>query len=236
MRQVVILAGGEAKRLRPVTESVPKALVKIEGKPFVDWQLELLAKNKFSRVIFCTSYKSDMIQNYVGNGSKYGLEISFVEDGKERLGTGGAIRNAIPHLDQEFIVMYGDSFLDINFQQVSHGFDHCSKPAMMTIYKNDGKYDNSNVKLNNRGDIFYNKENPDASFKYIDYGLIFFKREVFEETVIGKTFDLSEMLHKLSKQFRIAGFEVQSRFYEVGSFSGIIELETYLRKKNNVVQ
>ena len=107
---------------------------------------------------------------------------------------------------------------------------------MMTIYKNDGKYDNSNVKLNNRGDIFYNKENPDASFKYIDYGLIFFKREVFEETVIGKTFDLSEMLHKLSKQFRIAGFEVQSRFYEVGSFSGIIELETYLRKKNNVVQ
>jgi NDP-sugar pyrophosphorylase family protein len=137
MIPIAILAGGLAKRLGALTQNTPKSLVPINGKPFVHWQLELLAQKGLTKVVFCVSHMSDMIQDYVGNGSKFNLEVSYVQDGSKQLGTGGAIKKAIPSLGEKFMVLYGDSYLNLNYFAAEQAFLKSTKKAMMTIYKNN---------------------------------------------------------------------------------------------------
>jgi NDP-sugar pyrophosphorylase family protein len=159
MFQVVILAGGLATRLRPVTNDIPKALVEVNKRPFVDWQLELLARNKISSVLFCVSYKSELIENYVGDGSKYGLKIKYSSDGDKRLGTGGAIRKALNVLEDNFIVLYGDSYLEVDYEKAQQAFLDSGKPVMMSVFRNQGKFDASNIKFTNLRIEEYKKGN-----------------------------------------------------------------------------
>jgi MurNAc alpha-1-phosphate uridylyltransferase len=235
MFQVVILAGGLATRLRPVTNDIPKALVEVNKRPFVDWQLELLARNKISSVLFCVSYKSELIENYVGDGSKYGLKIKYSSDGDKRLGTGGAIRKALNVLEDNFIVLYGDSYLEVDYEKAQQAFLDSGKPVMMSVFRNQGKFDASNIKFTNLRIEEYKKGNSNPQFEHIDYGLSFFKKEVFIKKNFGTRFELSEMFTELSKEGNLAGFEVFNRFYEVGSFKGIEDLTNHLRGESNVI-
>jgi MurNAc alpha-1-phosphate uridylyltransferase len=233
MLPIAILAGGLATRLRPITESIPKALIEINGTPFIDWQLKLLSKKGITKVVFCVAHKSEMIQEFVGTGERYGIEIEYSEDGNTQLGTGGAIRNALNLLGQEFMVLYGDSYLPIDYKLVQTAFINCDKPALMSVYKNAGAFDTSNVIFENGQLETYRKGQPSARMTHIDYGLSIFKRSVFEEYQEGAKLDLSDICTELSSKNLLAGYEVDERFYEIGSYQGIEDFEEYIRRQNH---
>jgi len=233
MLPVAILAGGLATRLRPITETIPKTLIEINGAPFVDWQLKLLSKKGVDKVIFCVAYKSEMIQEYVGDGKRYGIDIEYSEDGDIQLGTGGAIRKALGLLGEEFMVLYGDSYLPIDYKLVESAFYNSEKLALMTVYKNVGAFDTSNVIFQNGQLQMYRKGNPTTEMTHIDYGLSLFKRSVFEKYGEGVTLDLSDICTDLSSKNQLAGYEVDERFYEIGSHQGIKDFEEYIGRTSN---
>src|SRR5215469_3612474 len=142
---VAILAGGLATRLRPITEKIPKSLVPVAGKPFLAHQLELLHSRGIRHAVLCIGYLGEMIQSEFGDGKKYGLKLDYYFDGPKLLGTGVAIKRALPLLDKEFFVLYGDSYLPIGYAPVAEFFHASGKAGLMTVFHNEGKFDTSNV-------------------------------------------------------------------------------------------
>ena len=225
---VAILAGGLATRLRPLTEKIPKALVEIAGRPFIDWQLELLAKQGIEHVVVCAGHLGEMIEAHVGDGSRFGLAVSFTYDGETLLGTGGAIRKALPLLGDEFFVLYGDSYLPIDYRAVARAFAASRKPGLMTVFRNDGQWDASNVWIEGDEVRMYDKSAGFPQMHHIDYGLTVFRKEVFARH--AERFDLAEVMKDLVGRREMAAFAVAERFYEIGSLEGIADLERFLRK------
>ena len=230
MLPVAILAGGFGTRLGSLTRDFPKCLIEINGRPFVDWQLDLLIKNGYREFVFCVSYKSELIQRHLGDGSGRGVNIRYSKDGDTQLGTGGAIHKAIPILGNEFGVIYGDSYLPINYLQVEQQFLTSQALALMTVYENQNQFDKSNVEFNEGQILDYEKDSTNQSMHHIDYGITFFRKGAFHSWGEKLSFDLSKVCNQLAKDKQIDGFEVSERFYEVGSVLGIKEFSTYLRK------
>ena len=228
---VVILAGGVATRLRPLTEKIPKSLVVVAGRPFVEHQLRLLRGNGVERVVICAGYKGEMLQEFVGDGSRFGLRAEFIFDGESPLGTGGAVKKAVALAGDIFFVMYGDSYLTESFAPVEAYFRKSDKPALMTVYKNEGRYDCANMVLADGRIVRYDKKNKTPDMLWIDYGLCMLRREVFSSDGLGDKFDLSELLGPMVKVGQVLGWQVQERFYEIGSFKGLEETSAYLARK-----
>ena len=228
---IAILAGGLATRLRPLTERIPKALVEVAGRPFVDWQLELLAAAGIQRVVFCVGYLGEMVEAHVGNGSRFGLEVAYSYDGPVLLGTGGALLKALPILGKEFLVLYGDSYLPIDYGAVTEAFLTSPKPALMTVLKNEGLWDACNIWMDAGHIRVYDKTARLPEMQHIDYGLTAFRSEVLSRHVEG-AFDLAKVMTDLVTCGDMAAFEVTERFYEIGSPSGIADLDAYLLKEN----
>ena len=233
MLPIAILAGGYASRIGSLTKDLPKCLIEINGRPFVDWQLDLLLNNGYSEFVFCVSYKSNLIQEYLGDGSDRGVDIQYSLDGKTQLGTGGAILNALPKLGEMFGVLYGDSYLPINYRLVEQEFLDITSNGLMTVYKNDNQFDVSNVEFLDGKLIDYQKGVNNKNMNHIDYGMTFFRKEAFRPWADQSTFDLSTVCHQLAKERQLDGFEVFERFYEIGSVQGIQEFSQYLRKAPN---
>ncbi|MBK9226513.1 MAG: NTP transferase domain-containing protein [Ignavibacteria bacterium] len=234
MNQLVLLAGGKATRLRPVTETIPKSMLEVAGKPFIAHQLELVRKNAIEKVLVCASFLGEQIKNYLGDGSRFGMSVEYSFDGDELLGTGGAIKKAMNMLDEQFYVMYGDSYLNTDFELINEYFFAQSKPALMTVYLNEGKWDNSNVLFEKGNLLKYDKVNRTSDMKHIDYGLGILPKQAFEEYNNKTVFDLSEVYGKLLKKDLLAGYEVKERFYEIGSFTGLEETDKFLRETNQI--
>jgi MurNAc alpha-1-phosphate uridylyltransferase len=233
MLPLAILAGGYATRLGSLTAEIPKCLIEINGRPFVDWQLELLIRNGYSNFVFCISYKSDAVQEYLGDGSNKGINIQYSLDGITQLGTGGAIQKALPKLGDTFGVVYGDSYLPTNFLAVEKDFLRSKSNASMTVYKNKNHFDTSNVEFVNGKLITYEKGSNNRHMHHIDYGITFFREAAFHPWAGQASFDLSEVCHRLATQGQLLGFEVFERFYEIGSVQGIEEFSQYLREVSN---
>ncbi|MBV8099766.1 MAG: nucleotidyl transferase [Verrucomicrobia bacterium] len=169
-----------------------------------------------------------MIQRSFGDGSEYGLRIRYSYDGPELLGTGGAVRNALPVLPDSFFVLYGDSYLPIDYQEVAQAYAGSGQPALMTVFANQDAWDKSNVWFE-KGDIkLYGKKRRLPQMRYIDYGLSVCSRELFESSELERAFDLAALLEMLSENGKLAGFEVHQRFYEIGSHQGLQELDQIL--------
>jgi len=232
INQLVLLAGGKATRLRPVTETIPKSMLEVAGKPFIAHQLELVQKNAIEKVLICASFLGEQIENYVGDGSNFGLSVEYSFDGDELLGTGGAINKAKVKLDEQFFVMYGDSYLNTDFEIINEYFFAQSKPALMTVYRNKGKWDSSNVLYENGRLLKYDKVNRTTDMKHIDYGLGILSKQVFDEYDDKSVFDLAEVYGNLLEKGLLIGYEVKERFYEIGSFAGLEETDKFLREKN----
>lgn len=228
MLPVAILAGGLATRLRPITETIPKALIEIAGEPFIFHQLRYLKEQGITTVVLCIGYLGEMIQERIGDGSGFGVRVSYSLDGPKLLGTGGAIKAALPLLGESFYIFYGDSYLPINFNSVKHAYLVSKKLGLMTVLKNDNQWDKSNVVFQNKCLIEYNKEIIKPNMTYIDYGLGILSAQVFREYAGSETFDLSKVYNKLSLKGQLYGYEVFERFYEIGSHQGILETEDYL--------
>lgn len=231
MLPVVILAGGLATRLYPVTRAIPKALILINGRPFIDHQLSLLKEKGVTEVILCVGYLGSAIEEFVGNGFLWGLEVRYSYDGDKLLGTGGAIKKAAELLPEEFIILYGDSYLDIGFEPIVRQFYVENLPVLMTVYHNQDAFDKSNIIMKERKVFRYEKNSDDPAMQYIDYGLIVIKKEVFFPYPENKPFDLFLVFSQLADSGLVAGYEVQERFYEIGSISGIRETEDYIRTR-----
>lgn len=231
---VAILAGGLATRLRPITETIPKSLVDVAGKPFIVRQLEYLQAQGARDVVLCVGYLGEMIQDVVGTGENYGLQVSYSFDGSELLGTGGALKKALPVLGDHFFVLYGDSYLPVDFSVVQDAYVRSSRPALMTVLKNGDRWDKSNVLFVDGQLVEYNKRAPRPEMAYIDYGLGLVSVHVFDTCTIDGPFDLADVYQDLSVKGQLAGLEVYQRFYEIGSHSGLKEAEEYFLTKEKV--
>jgi NDP-sugar pyrophosphorylase family protein len=235
--QCVILAGGLATRMRPLTESIPKALIPVEGQPFVDHQLAWLAEHGVSDVVLSIGYRGDALRAHVGDGARFGVRVRYVDEGTELRGTAGALRLALAEgvLEESFLVTYGDSFLPVDFAAVYAAFVRAAKPALMTVYRNHGRWDTSNVIFEDGVVVLYDKHHrvrPAADFPFIDYGLMAFaRRTVAEEIPAAGKADLADLLHALSRRGELAGMEVAERFYEIGSPAGLEDFAQWLRAR-----
>jgi N-acetyl-alpha-D-muramate 1-phosphate uridylyltransferase len=229
---VAILAGGLATRLRPITEKIPKSLVEVAGKPFIVRQLDYLHRQKIRDVVLCVGHLGDMIEAVVGDGSGFGLKVSYSADGPVLLGTGGALRRASGLLGESSFVLYGDSYLPVDFSAVEAEFRASHQPALMTILNNQDRWDRSNVLCVNGKLLEYNKAAPRADFAYIDYGLAIMKRAILESCPANEPFDLAAVFQRLSLEGRLHGYEVFDRFYEIGSPSGLKEAEAFFRMED----
>lgn len=225
---VAILAGGLATRLRPITERIPKVLVPIADKPFLSHQLERLRREGIQRVVLCLGHLGEQVQQLYGDGASHGIRIDYAFDGPKLLGTGGALRRALPLLGSEFFVLYGDSYLTVPFAPIADFFRRSGQAGLMTVYHNEGRYDTSNVVFEEGRIITYDKQQRSPKMRYIDYGLSLFRASVFEAWPADQAFDLTPVMQRLVAQGQLAGYEVPERFYEIGSPAGLAELQELL--------
>ncbi len=220
---VIILSGGKGTRVKKYTKEIPKCLINIEGKPFLYYQLRYLKKYKIRNVIISTCYLSYKIKEYVKKNINF-LNIKIIDDVKP-LGTGGAINKSLKYLKKNFFVIYGYSYLNFNLNRMANKTNF----AIMAIYKNDNKFDRSNVKINNTN-IIYDKSNKIKNdLNYIDYGISYVNKEVFKN-IQKKKFDFSIVMQNLSKEKKLKGYIVKKRFYEIGSYNGIKEFRKFIAK------
>jgi NDP-sugar pyrophosphorylase family protein len=225
---VAILAGGLATRLRPITEKIPKSLVPVAGRPFLAHQLEMLHARGIRHVVLCIGFLGEMIQREFGHEA-FGIKLDYSFDGEKLLGTGGAIKRALPKLGPEFFILYGDSYLPIEYAPIAESFNRSGKLGLMTVYHNEGKYDASNVVFRDGEIMVYDKKAKLPEMRHIDYGLSMFKASVFHAYAADQVFDLAEVMGKLVREKQLAGYEVPERFYEMGSPAGLQELELLLK-------
>jgi NDP-sugar pyrophosphorylase family protein len=228
---VAILAGGLATRLRPITEKIPKALVIVAGRPFLAHQLRFVQKSGVRKVVLCVNYRGEMIEQEFGNGSSVGMELSYSYDGPDLLGTGGALKKAMPKVGDKFLVLYGDSYLPIDYSGPARAFAASGKPALMTVFKNENRWEPSNVWFEEGEIRRYDKKKFTPEMKHIDYGLGVLSSEALSSWPEGKAFDLADVYQDLIGQQKLAGFEVDRRFYEIGSPTGLAELDALLRSQ-----
>ena len=228
---VAILAGGLATRLRPVTEEIPKALIHVAGRPFLARQLQLLSEAGLRKAVLCVGYRGEMIKDQFGDGGEFGLELDYSFDGPELLGTGGALRKALPLLGRQFLVLYGDSYLQIDYAAPVRAFIASGKAGLMTVFRNEGRWDTSNVLFKEGAIGSYKKKAPTADMRHIDYGLGVLSAAAFSTWPNGEAFDLADVYRDLIARGQLAGYEVKQRFYEIGTPAGLAELDALLRTR-----
>jgi NDP-sugar pyrophosphorylase family protein len=225
---VAILAGGLATRLRPVTEKVPKSLLDLNGEPFIVHQLRLLHSNGVRNVVLCVGFLGEMIQDEIGDGRSLGVHVEYSFDGDRLLGTAGAIKKALPYLGDAFFVLYGDSYLVCDYAAVGRAFQSSGKLGLMTVFRNEGKWDTSNVEYEDGRILAYDKKNRTPRMGYIDYGLGVFSARAFDRVPADKVFDLADLYAQLLAERELAGIQVSHRFYEIGSVAGLQETAEFL--------
>jgi NDP-sugar pyrophosphorylase family protein len=225
---VAILAGGLATRLWPLTETIPKSLLEVNGEPFIVHQLRMLKANGVQRVVLCVGYLGELIREVVSDGHAYGLDVDYSFDGTTLLGTAGALKQALPKLGRSFLTLYGDSYLFCDYSSVAREFTASGKQALMTVFRNEGKWDASNVEFENGEILAYDKKEQTPRMKYIDYGLGAFQAKALDLIKTGQVCDLAELYGRMLAMRQLVGMEVRQRFYEIGSREGLEETARFI--------
>ena len=228
MPPIAVLAGGLATRMRPLTAQFPKALLDVAGEPFIAHQLRLFAREGIRNVKLLIGYCWEQIESFVGNGSRFGVKVDYIVDGPTLLGTGGAVRRAIDCLGPEFLVTYCDSWLDAPYAPVVEAFHASGRPALMCVFRNENRWDASNVQFENGVIRCYSKKARLSEMHHIDWGLGMLKASVVATQPLDEPWDLAELYEELSTSGRLAGYEMTRRFYEIGSFEGLAETNRLL--------
>jgi MurNAc alpha-1-phosphate uridylyltransferase len=221
----VVLAGGLATRMYPATLRVPKSMLEVNGRPFVDWQLERLAACGYRRIVMCVGHLGDVIRTHVGDGARYGLDVRWSDEGDARLGTGGALRHALDLLAPTFLVTYGDSYLPFDYASPLRLLDeHTDCDGVMSVFRNEGRWDRSNVETDGTWVLRYEKGSDDPALTAIDYGAIALRRTVVEGLPEGAS-ALDTVQRTLASARRLRAVVAGQRFYEIGSPEGLEALE-----------
>jgi NDP-sugar pyrophosphorylase family protein len=226
-----ILAGGLATRLGPLAQKTPKSLLEVAGCPFIHHQLRQLRGQGARRVVLCLGYLGDLVAESVGDGSSFDLEVACSFDGAAPRGTAGAIHGALPLLGSAFFVLYGDSYLECDYGAVQKAFVAAGKPALMTVFRNEGDWDTSNVEFRDSRILVYDKVVRTPAMRHIDYGLGIFDRRAFNVVPADGPFDLASVYQKMLRRGELAGFLVTERFYEIGSAQGLLETRRHLSER-----
>jgi len=224
---VCILAGGLGTRLGAAVADTPKPLLPVAGRPFLFHQLDLLRSFGARRVVLSIGYLGKQIEQAVGDGTAFGLDVRYCWDGPVPIGTAGAVRKAMPLLGERFLVLYGDTYLRIDYAEVERVAAQSGLPALMTSLRNEGRWDTSNAEYTSRGTVRYNKHAPDPSMAYIDYGLSVLTERALQLTDPTET-DLAGVFAALSAIDQLAGYEASERFYEIGSPDSLAEASMFL--------
>ena len=228
---IIILAGGQGTRISSRFGGIAKSMVPINGSPFIDWQLRLLSSHGFRHVLISVAHHSEEIMNFVGDGERYNLNITYSLDGTKPLGTGGALIKALPLLDPFFGVIYGDSYLQIDYRSIiAYAVDNSPK-SVMTIKKASGAEVPGNVQCNSNEILKYSKDTAEKEMNYFDFGFTVLHRQTLENLHFTGNFDLSIIFQALISTDLLVGLEVFSDCHEIGSFSGIKSLEKHLGGK-----
>jgi len=225
--QVVILAGGLASRLGYMTESRPKSLMMFKGKSFLECQLEQLRQAGIDDIVLCIGHLGEQIQEYIGNGEKYGVRIRYSVE-ETLLGTAGALRNAEPLLTDPFFTLYGDSYVFVDFGRIMHYFLSKHKLALMTVFRNYDRFDSSNTAVSGQTVTRYNKETKTEDLVYIDYGVNVFRKQVLDMIPEGRSYSLGDLFRGLIAAEDLLAFEVEQRFYEIGSVQGLKDFRKFI--------
>lgn len=228
---VAILAGGLATRMKPYTDTIPKSLLDVAGKPFVVRQLECLRERGVRRVVLCIGHLGGMIRDRVGDGAALGVEVAYSDEGRTLLGTGGALKRALPLLGEAFLVLYGDSLLEVDYEAVERAFLASGRRGLMTVYQNEGRLDASNVRFAQGRILRYDKASRDPEMRHIDYGLGGLSAAAFSAVPAGERVDLARIYQDLLAQDQLAGYEVFERFYEIGSPAGLEDTRRHFMEK-----
>lgn len=223
--QMVILAGGLATRLRPLTSDIPKSMIRIADRPFLEYQLELLKEYEIKDILLCLGYRGRLIQDHFGDGEKFGVSLSYSFDGERLLGTAGALKKAYKLLKENFFLMYGDSYLPFDYQSIEKFFKSSDKLSLMTVYKNQNRFDKSNVIIQDGLVKVYDKPLEGKKFEYIDAGLSILRKEVLNLVPEDEPYDLQELYKILVSEEEMSAYEVEQRFYQIGSFEGLKEFK-----------
>lgn len=223
---ICILAGGLGQRLGERTARTPKPLIEVAGQPFLFHQLRLLAEHGAMRVVLCVGYLGEMIEERVGR-ARYGITIDYSYDSPELDGTLGAIRRALPLLGDRFLVLYGDTYLRLDYRAAVAGWIKSDAPGLMTVLRNDSRWDTSNVVYAAGRVLEYDKHNLSSEMHWIDYGLGGLKREALC-AVDEREPDLAALYHRLAQTGSLYGFLATKRFYEIGTPTGLAETEAFL--------
>ena len=227
---IAILAGGMATRLKQITAKVPKLLLDVAGEPFFSHQIKLIKASGLNHIVLCVGHLGEKVVEQYGDGSKWGVKIEYSFDGPRLLGTGGALIRALPLLDDTFYVLYGDSYLPFDYRLAGRRFIESGKLGLMTVFENRERFDTSNVWFD--GAIrAYDKKNRITAMRHIDYGLQVFSKAAFEGLPRNEFVDLSDVQTALLARNELAGYEVRVRFFEIGSPTGLLELNRLLRNK-----
>jgi D-sedoheptulose 7-phosphate isomerase len=241
---VAVLAGGLATRLWPTTEGIPKSLVEVDGRPFAEHQIELLRGHGLNDIVFLVGHLGEMVVKALGDGSRYDVRLRYAFDGPRPMGTGGAIRRALPELGDRFFVLYGDSYLECDYAGIEHAFAQGGKAGLMTVYRNDDRWDRSNVAFADGRILRYDKQGRTPDMRHLDYGLGMFRADVFRSMGEGgrrkaedsEAFDLASVYQQLLAEDQLAGYEVATRFYEIGSPAGLEETRAHIAGKRLAMQ
>ena len=229
--QAVVLAGGLGTRMRPRSETVPKSLLEVAGRPFIDWQLERIAASGITEVVLCIAHLGDAIRAHVGNGGRHRLSVRYaVEEPGQLMGTAGALRAALPLLAPRFLVTYGDSYLSFDYGEPVRLLErHADCDGVMAIYRNAGRFEPSNVATDGGWVLRYRKSSSDPDLDHIDYGATALRREVVDSLPPGVTMGLDRVQEDLASRRRLRALVVHDRFFEIGSPAGRADLEQHLR-------
>ena len=230
--QAVILAGGLATRMRPQTLSVPKSLLEVGGRPFIAWQLERIAGSGFARVLLCIGHLGQAIREFVGEGSQFGLQVDYSDEGSRLLGTAGALRHAVDRLSESFLVTYGDSYLPFDYSQPLRDLRaHPQAQGTLAVFCNRGRWEASNTVVEGEWVMRHEKGSRDPAFDHIDYGAIALRREVIATLAPDQPLGLDTVQAELARRGLLRAYRARERFYEIGSDEGLRDLEQLLGGK-----
>lgn len=232
---VAVLAGGLATRLGSITERIPKSLVEVDGRPFAELQIELLRAHGMTDIVFLLGHLGERVEQTLGDGSRYGVGLRYAFDGDQPLGTGGAVRQALAVLGPAFFVLYGDSYLECDYPGVEDAFHQGGKAGLMTVCRNEGRWDSSNVLFEDGRIVRYDKRHGTLGMRHIDYGLGAFTAQAFDGYPDGEL-DLARVYQDLLARHELAAFEVPGRFYEIGSPAGLEETRAYVARKRTATR
>jgi NDP-sugar pyrophosphorylase family protein len=232
MLPVVILAGGLGTRLVEVTgDALPKVLVPVAGRPFIDWKLDELARHGAADVLLLIGHHADTIRDHVGDGARFGLRVDCLVDGDRLLGTGGAIRRALPRLPDAFWVTYGDSLVEVDLAVGESAFATRHTLGLMTVWRNRGELGPSNALVRDGLVVEYAKQPTPARAEHIDYGMLILTAAPFAAEPEDHAFDLAAVLSELAAAGGLAALEVTTRFYDIGDPAALRETEAYLSRR-----